>query len=227
VIVAIDGPAGAGKSTVARALSERLGIGHLDTGSMYRAVTWLALSRSVDPDDADALTRLAETHPVRLTPSPKGVAVEVAGQDVTDAIRSNDVSAAVSQVSAHAGVRHAVTGAQRALLAHGDWVSDGRDVGTVVWPEAEVKVFLTATPGERADRRLLDMRARGVEMDHATVLSDISRRDHLDATRIEAPLRAADDAVIVDTSDLQIDEVVALLENLVADARASRQNGRR
>jgi CMP/dCMP kinase len=219
VIVTIDGPAGAGKSTVAKALAVRLGLGHLDTGSMYRAVTWLALKRRIDLADAAALTELAEKHPVHLDAAAGGVSVEIDGSDVTDAIRGSDVSGAVSEVSAHAGVRRAVTGAQQVLLAAGDWVSDGRDVGTVVWPTAEVKIFLTATPDERADRRQLDLRARGVEMDHATVLADIGRRDHLDATRVEAPLRAADDAVIVDTSGLPVEDVVALLERLVADAR--------
>ncbi len=224
MIVTIDGPAGAGKSTVAKALAERLGLGHLDTGSMYRAVTWLALERGIDLADAAALTALAERHPVHLDPTSGDVAVEIDGNDVTEAIRGNAVSSAVSEVSAHAGVRHAVTGAQQALLAAGDWVSDGRDVGTVVWPTAEVKIFLTATPDERADRRQLDLRARGVEMDHATVLADIGRRDHLDATRVEAPLRAADDAVIVDTSGLRADDVIALLERLVADARERKQS---
>jgi len=214
VIIAIDGPAGAGKSTVARTLARRLGVGYLDTGAMYRAVTWLALARGVDPADGEALAELARTHPVVLTPSEDVLRVAVDGRDVTEEIRDPAVTDAVSQVSAHAGVRAAVTAAQRAMLAEGGWVSDGRDVGTVVWPAAEVKVFLTAAAEERARRRREELAARGVGRDLDEVLADIRRRDHLDTTRAESPLRRADDAVEIDSSRLSVDEVVEMVATL-------------
>lgn len=223
MIVAIDGPAGAGKSTVARALARRLGMGYLDTGAMYRAIAWLALERGVAPSDGEALAALARENPIALVPSDDVLRVAIAGRDVTDAIRAPAVTACVSEVSAHPGVRRAVVAAQRALLADGGWVSDGRDVGTVVWPEAEVKVFLTADPAERAHRRHEEMVARGVGASLVQVREDLVRRDHVDSTRAESPLRRADDAVEVDTTRLGIDEVVDRLEALVAAARGARR----
>lgn len=223
MIVAIDGPAGAGKSTVARALARRLGMGYLDTGAMYRAVAWLALDRGVAPSDGDGLAALARDNPIALVPSADALRVAIAGHDVTEAIRAPAVTACVSEVSAHPGVRRAVVAAQRALLAGGGWVSDGRDVGTVVWPEAEVKVFLTADPAERAHRRHGEMVARGVGASLAEVHDDLVRRDHVDSTRAESPLRRARDAVEIDTTRLGIDEVVDRLETLVAAARGARR----
>lgn len=220
MIVAIDGPAGAGKSTVARALARRLGIGYLDTGAMYRAVAWLALRRGVAADDAAGLTALAEDNPITLEPSDDGLRVVVAGEDVTAAIRGREVTASVSEVSAHPGVRRAVTAAQRALLADGGWVSDGRDVGTVVWPDAEVKVFMVADPEERAHRRHAEDEERGRHSDYRAVLLDIVRRDRHDMDRAESPLRKADDAVEIDTTHLTVDEVVAAIEGLVRRAAA-------
>jgi len=226
VIVAIDGPAGAGKSTVARTLARRLGVGYLDTGAMYRAVTWLALRRGVDPGDGPGLAALARAHPVALTPGEDVLRVAIDGADVTEAIRHPSVTDAVSQVSAHPGVRAAVTAAQRALLAEGGWVSDGRDVGTVVWPAAEVKVFLTAAPEERARRRREELHARGISRTLDEVLADIRRRDHLDTTRAESPLRRADDAVEIDSSSLSVEEVVETVAALAAMGAPARRGGR-
>ena len=217
MIVAIDGPAGAGKSTVARALAARLGFGYLDTGAMYRAVAWLALEHGVPLDDADAVGALAEAHPVELRPRVDGNDVSIGGRDVTGLIRTARVSAAVSPVAAHPSVRRACVAAQRALLAAGDWVCDGRDIGTVVWPGAEAKVFLVATPEERARRRRDELEGRGETADLAAVLADIERRDHLDSTRADSPLRAAPDAITVDTTGLPIDAVTDTLAEIVAD----------
>jgi CMP/dCMP kinase len=208
VIVAIDGPAGAGKSTVARAVAERLGAGYLDTGAMYRAVAFLAIRDGIGIGDGDALAALARRHPPVMRPVPGGVSVVVDGRDVSHEIRSADVTAAVSEVAAHPGVRDAVTTLQRAVLADGSWVCDGRDIGTTVWPEAELKVFLTASVTERARRRCAELAAKGMSAPIAEVEAAIAERDRRDSTRAASPLRAAADAVHLDTSDLSVAEVV-------------------
>jgi cytidylate kinase len=219
VIVAIDGPAGAGKSTVARAVARRLGVAYLDTGAMYRALTWLALQEAVPPADEAALVALARANPIEIEPTDDGDRVRVTGHDVTSAIRTPEVASQVSEVSAHPGVREEVVAAQRALLSQGSWVSDGRDVGTVVCPDADLKVFLTASLQERARRRRADLRARGVEMDEAVVLEDVRRRDHADSTRSASPLRIAQGAVVIDSSELDADSVADLIVSLVEDVR--------
>ena len=219
MIVAIDGPAGAGKSTVARAVARRLGVAYLDTGAMYRALTWLARERGIDPSDADGLVALARAEPIGIEPTDDGDRVRIAGRDVTDLIRAPEVAAQVSEVSSHPGVREEMVAAQRAVLATGSWVSDGRDVGTVVCPEAELKVFLTASLEERAHRRHADLAARGVEMDLDTVLEEVRRRDHSDSTRAASPLRVAEGAIVVDSSALDADEVADLVVSLVEDLR--------
>lgn len=219
MIVTIDGPAGAGKSTVARAVARRLGAAYLDTGAMYRALTWLALQRGVAPSDEAGLVALARANPIEIEPTDDGDVVRVAGADVTHAIRAPEVAAEVSEVSAHPGARAEMVAAQRALLATGSWVSDGRDVGTVVWPQADLKIFLTASLDERAVRRRADMLARGIEMDAERVREDLRRRDHTDSTRAASPLRVAEGAVVIDSSELDADEVADLIVRLVADAR--------
>lgn len=221
MIVAIDGPAGAGKSTVARAVARRLGVAYLDTGAMYRALTWLAAQRGIAPGDADALAALARDEPIGIEPTDDGDRVSIAGMDVTDAIRAPDVAARVSEVSSHPGVRERMVDAQRAVMAIGSWVSDGRDVGSVVVPDAELKVFLTASLEERARRRHADLALRGVTMDLDRVLEDVRRRDHIDSTRAASPLRVADGAIVIDSSELDADEVADLVVRLVEDLRAS------
>ena len=221
MIVTIDGPAGAGKSTVARSVARRLGVAYLDTGAMYRALTWLALERSISPSDEPALVALARDNPIEIESTHDGDRVRVLGRDVTAEIRRPEIAAQVSEVSAHPGVRTEVVAAQRALLGQGSWVSDGRDVGTVVCPHADLKVFLTASLRERARRRRADLGARGIAMDEATVLDDVRRRDHADSTRAASPLRIAKGAVVIDSSELEADAVADLIVSLVNDVRAA------
>jgi CMP/dCMP kinase len=217
MIVAIDGPAGAGKSTVAREVARRLGAAYLDTGAMYRALTWLALRRGVAPSDGAALAALAREHPVEIEPTDDGDRVRIDGRDVTAEIRWPEVADAVSEVSAHAGVRQEIVSAQRALMSRGDWVSDGRDVGSTVRPDADLKVFLTATPQERARRRRADLAASGIHLDQARVLQDVRRRDEIDSTRPASPLRVADGAVVIDSSGMEADEVADRVMGMIAE----------
>jgi CMP/dCMP kinase len=209
LIVAIDGPAGSGKSTVALALARRLGFFYLDTGAMYRALTWLARREGVDDGDGDALAALAREHPVSFDPSGR---VEIAGEDVSDAIRRADIDRVVPVVARHPQVRDVMRERQRALGSTGDAVIEGRDIGTVVAPQAEVKVFLVAQHGERARRREADRPGVGVE----TLAADLRRRDERDAVNT----RPADDAVVLDTTELTVDEVVARIEALVGERRS-------
>jgi cytidylate kinase len=191
MVIAIDGPAGSGKSTVARGVAAALGFRYLDSGAMYRSV---ALARLRDPN-ANAEDLQLDIGPLRIV---------LDGDDVTDAIRSEAVSAEASRVSADPAVRAAMVARQKELIASGDWVAEGRDIGTVVAPDAALKVFLTAAPEERARRRALELGA-----DPAEVLREILERDERDATRAHSPMVAADDAVQVDTTGRSVEEVVA------------------
>ncbi len=207
-LVTIDGPAGAGKSTVSAAVAKRLGLEVLDTGAMYRAVTVAVLEHGIDPGDGPAVGALAGTLDVVLEEG----RVLLDGRDVTAEIRSPEVSAAVSAVAAVPGVRALMVPRQRLWARrHGGGVAEGRDMGTVVFPDATLKVFLVASPAERARRRAAEL---GVD-DVASVEADIVRRDHLDSTREASPLVAADDAVMVDTDGLDVDEVVDRIVTLV------------
>lgn len=219
MIVAIDGPAGAGKSTVARAVAERLGAGYLDTGAMYRALTLLAFRRGVDIDDGTALGGLASEARIELERRGAGaVGVRVDDEDVTDAIRGVEVTRGVSAVAAHQGVRERMVARQREILSTGVWVADGRDIGTTVAPTAELKVFLTATIEARAARRAREL---GPDTDLAEVHEAVRTRDQLDSTRAESPLRRADDAHVIDSTEMSADEVVDTVLDLVESARAT------
>jgi CMP/dCMP kinase len=205
VVIAIDGPAGAGKSTVARAVAQALGFTYLDSGAMYRCVALASLQRPGD------LATLATEIRIDL-----GDRVLLDGEDVTDAIRAPEVSERASQVAAEPGVRRALVARQRALLSRGDWVAEGRDIGTVVAPEAELKVFLTASPEERARRRAAELGT-----DVHTVLAEQTLRDERDATREHSPLAAAPGAVVLDTSGLPVEDVVERIATLAATASSS------
>jgi cytidylate kinase len=213
-VIAIDGPAGSGKSTVARLLSDRLGYLYLDTGAMYRAAALLALREGVSLDDGPTLAAL--TRAGRIGFSPHGH-VLARDEDVAEEIRRPSVSAAVSEVSAHAEVRDLLVAEQRRIAAGRDVVIEGRDIGTVVFPDAAMKVFLTAAPEVRAERRRRELVATGEHTSAAETLSAMQARDTYDSSRAVSPLRKAPDAVEVDTSAMTIDQVVAALQTLVRD----------
>ena len=218
-LVAIDGPAGAGKSTVTRAFAERLGLIYLDTGAMYRSVTWWVQKNGVDPADAAAIEPLLGQFELQLQSNPgAGQLVLVNGVDVSEAIRSPEVTASVSAVAAHRCVRQALTTQQKAMGAKGGLVAEGRDIGTAVFPDADLKVFLTATVSERARRRALDLAQRGFPVPESAELeAQIAERDHLDSTREEAPLIQASDAVELVTDGMDIE---AVIEALIAEFRS-------
>jgi pantoate ligase/cytidylate kinase len=215
-IVAIDGPAGAGKSTVTRAFAEQLGLIYLDTGAMYRAVTWLVQRSGVDPSDAHAVAAQLENLNLELSTSAHGAQrVSINGHDVTDAIRSPEVTGQVSVVAAHGYVREALTRQQQAMGERGGLVAEGRDIGTAVFPDADLKVFLTATVAERARRRAHDLQQRGFAVpDLSELEAQIAERDHLDSTRAVAPLTQAADAVEVVTDGMAIAAVIDRLLSL-------------
>jgi len=203
-VVAIDGPAGAGKSTVARAVAGELGFTYFDTGAMYRCVALAALQRG---EPAAAIAGSLKIEP--------GERTVLDGRDVSDEIRTPEVSEAASRVAADPDVRQAIVAEQRRLLAHGDWVAEGRDIGTVVAPDAEVKVFLTADPEERARRRAAELR-----VDAAVVLAEQKIRDERDETREHSPLTPADGAVVIDSTGMTFPEVVGKIAALVRDPLA-------
>jgi CMP/dCMP kinase len=214
-VITIDGPAGAGKGTVARRLAARLGYRLLDTGAMYRALAWSVSRAGLGVEDTPALRR----HVERVQIDVEGERVVVDERDVTDEIRSPEIAALTSSLSMLAVVRDKLTPMQRRMAATGGVVIEGRDTGTVVCPDAEVKFYLDATLPERARRRQAELRARGVEVDTETARRDIAARDTQDSSRQLAPLRKAPDAIEVDTTGLTVDQVVTVLVEMVERRR--------
>ena len=217
VVIAIDGPAGTGKSSVSRGLAQTLGARYVDTGAMYRIVTLAMLRAGVDLRDSEAIAAAAEV-PLSVGFDPQVEQTYLDGEDVSEQIRSDEVTRAVSAVAAVPAVRVRLVQLQRESAAGADSVVvEGRDIGTVVLPDAGVKIFLTASAETRARRRNDQNVAAGLADDYETVLSDVRRRDHLDSTRAVSPLRPAEDALIVDTSDMTQAEVIAHLRDLVEE----------
>ena len=223
MIVAIDGPSGAGKSTVAKAVAKELGFSCLDTGAMYRAIAWRALQDGVALDDEPALGAIGRTYDIafgHVEGDPVPRRVFIGDDEVTDAIRTAEIDRAVSPVSAAPAVREALLDQQRRIGNAGDYVVEGRDIGTVVFPDAAVKVFLTASDEERAHRRVRQNVDRGIgSIDYDEVLADLRRRDEADSSRATAPLRPADDAVHIDSTGHYIEEVIDQICSLAREAR--------
>lgn len=206
--IAIDGPAGAGKSTVAKKVAEALGYLHVDTGAMYRAVTLYCLQRQIDPLDEEAVRRIVGEIDVRLVPDGGRIIVLLNGKDVTAAIRKPEIGELVAHVARYYEVRAAMLKLQRRLASGGGVVMDGRDIGTVVLPSADLKVFLTASVSERAHRRHQELLARGEKVSYQEVYDSVKKRDRIDSSREISPLKKANDAVEIDTTGRSITEVV-------------------
>ncbi|SPF47864.1 Cytidylate kinase [Candidatus Sulfopaludibacter sp. SbA4] len=211
VVVAIDGPAGAGKSTIAKKLAERLRFTYIDTGAMYRAVALWALRQNVSWDDMHRMEQLAIAAQIELSPGH----IRLNGEDVTEAIRTPEVSNGASKVAVIPGVRRAMVAKQREMGERANVVMEGRDIGTVVFPDADVKIFLDANPQERVRRRLRDVRAQGENISEGQLAAEMKERDRRDSTRSDAPLAQAPDAVYLDSTPLSLDEVEETILKIV------------
>lgn len=215
--IAIDGPAGAGKSTIAKIVAEKLNFTYIDTGAMYRAVTHKAMQLGIQLDDSEALEKMLHATKIELEPSINGQLVYVDGVNVSEVIRSNEVTANVSQVAAHANIREVLVAMQQQLAAGGAVVMDGRDIATHVLTNAELKVFMSASVEERARRRYLDNERRGIQSSIERLQEEIALRDKLDSEREASPLIQAADAVYLDTTNLTIDEAAEAILKLAYD----------
>lgn len=217
ISIAIDGPSGAGKSSLAKRLAAELGYVYVDTGAMYRAIGLYTLRAGQNTKDAAAVAALLPDIHLDIRPGQGAQQILLNGEDVTETVRQEQIGMAASDVSAHPAVRAFLLETQRALAARSNVLMDGRDIGTVVLPDATVKIFLTATPEARAQRRLAELQAKGQAADYATVLADIRLRDDQDTHRAVAPLRQAADAVLLDTSAIGLEESYALLKKTVLE----------
>ncbi|WP_044973615.1 (d)CMP kinase [Ruminococcus sp. HUN007] len=217
--VAIDGPAGAGKSSIAKAVAKDTGYIYVDTGALYRAVAHYTLEKGVSPDDSKAVTALLDGLEIKLAYNENGQRVISQGNDVSDRIRTPEVSMAASKVSAIPEVRAFLFDLQKKIAAENNIIMDGRDIGTVVLPDAQLKIFLTASAEERARRRFAELKdTDGVTFE--SILADIIKRDENDMNRAVSPLKQAEDAVLVDTTEMTIEEVIALLEKMIKETEA-------
>jgi cytidylate kinase len=216
LVIAMDGPSGSGKSSAAKGVARRLGLRYLDTGAMYRAMTWWMLDQGVDVEDIAAVAARAGRPEIVSGTDPSAPAIAVDGQDVSGPIRTPEITGAVSAVSRVPEVRMRLVGLQREIMAAGDIVVEGRDIGTVVAPDATIKVYLTASEEARAARRAKELAA-----DQAVTLADQARRDRLDSTRTTSPLTKADDAVEIDSTELGLDEVIDAVVRLVTERAAT------
>ncbi len=221
LVIAIDGPSGAGKSTLARLLARRLGYVYIDTGAMYRAVGWKARQEGVDPADEQGLAELCSRTEIAIRNDGDALRFSVNGTDVTDEIRTPEMGMMASAVSKSPAVRARLLILQRELGREGGVVMDGRDIGTVVFPDADVKFYLDASAGERGRRRYLELREKGMDVDLERITQEIRERDRQDSGREIAPLRRADDAVLIDSSRMNINEVLAAMLSRVR----KRKNG--
>ena len=226
-IIAIDGPSGAGKSTLGRRLARELGLLYIDTGAMYRAVALAAAREGADLSDAERVGEVARRASIRLEGDPDSLRVILDGRDVSKEIRGEGTGRAASVVSTIPDVRREMVRRQREMGAQGGVVLDGRDIGTVVFPSADVKFFLTAVPEERARRRFDEERSKAHEQNFEETLADINERDRRDSTRDDSPLRIADDAVVIDTTELSIDEVFQRMLQVVRERQAGGQTDTR
>ncbi|CUS78672.1 cytidylate kinase [Candidatus Kryptonium thompsonii] len=211
IIIAIDGPAGSGKSTTARLVAQKLGYTYIDTGAMYRALTLKVIESNVDPNDEDSIVKLAENTRIDLIYENGNLKVILDNRDVSDKIRTPEVTSLVSVVSAHPKVRDIMVKKQRELGKDGGVVIDGRDIGTVVFPNADLKIFMTADVKERAKRRQKELKAQGFEIEIEKLIKEIEERDEFDSNREISPLKKADDAIEIDTTNLTIEEQVELV----------------
>ncbi|MEX1030552.1 MAG: (d)CMP kinase [Paenibacillaceae bacterium] len=212
--VAIDGPAGAGKSSVAKMTAEKLGYVYVDTGAMYRAITWSILDLNLDLNDSSGILHLLEHIDLSLKPSPAGQQVWINGQDVTPHLRTPLINQHVSQIAKMPNVRQFLTHIQKRMSSEGGVVMDGRDIGTVVMPDAQLKIFLTASVQERARRRYMEMKAAGNELDMEQLIKEISERDRMDEQREISPLCQAEDAIFLDCTELSMQQVVDIIVEL-------------
>lgn len=215
--VAIDGPASSGKSTVAKLIAEDLGLIYVDTGAMYRTLTYQALQQNVDVQDEEALLAILKETTIRFERAEEGQLVFCNEEEVTAAIRQNDVSNAVSDVSAHPAVRQELVERQRKMADKQGVIMDGRDIGTVVLPQADVKIFLVASVDERAERRHNENVQKGIESDLELLKKEIAQRDYKDSNREVSPLKQSEDALRIDTTELTIEEVVAKIEEIIKE----------
>ena len=215
--IAIDGPAGAGKSTLARALARKLGFLYIDTGAMYRALTWKALQKGLDLCDASALSALASSTDIHFETKAGIQWLNCDGMDVTQVIRSPEVSAAVSKTASHSAVREIMVRKQQLMAQTSNVIMDGRDIGEIVLPDAEFKFFLTASLDERAQRRALEMKSQGYQINDKSIKKDIQNRDRMDSERNVGALKILADSIVIDTGQLGVDEVLEQILSIIGE----------